>query len=201
MHARNQLLPVPAVQNLHIDQLLRDASEVLHASEALFASLSHEQLTWKPNRKTWSILECFDHLHTVNGLYMPLIRQGIEKAREKGMSSIEPFKPSWIGRVFVWAMQPNTRFKMRTFKIFKPNAGRQNLTVKNAFIEQQAAFIELIKQADPYNLNQIKIASPESRLIRLSLGEAMTGLVAHERRHLLQAQNIQLNNKFPEFQV
>lgn len=201
MDARNQLLPVPAVQNLHIDQLLRDASEVLHASEALFASLSDEQLTWKSNKKVWSILECFDHLYTVNGLYLPCIQEGLATAREKGLVSVEPFKPSWFGRLFIWGMQPDTKLKVKTLKLFKPKAGPQNLAVKQSFMDQQAAFVELIKQADPYNLNQIKITSPASRLVKLSIGEALTGLVAHERRHLLQAQNIQLNNEFPEFQI
>jgi hypothetical protein len=109
--------------------------------------------------------------------------------------------PSRFGRLFVWAMRPEPPIKLRTFKAFRPKAGPENLEVTGAFIEQQKWFIEVLKQADAFNLNKIRLTSPISRLIRLSLGEALTALVAHEQRHLLQAQNIQLENQFPPFQI
>lgn len=188
------------MRNLHLDRLLKDATEVKQASEALIASLSPEQLTWKPDRKVWSILECFDHLLTTNGLYLPRIAAAIEAAEKSGENSVKPFKPTLFARLFIKSLRPGSGFKIKTFRVFKPQHGPQALDVTTRFLEMQEELINLIKRADGSDVNAVKFSSPVSRLIRFSIGEGLSVLVVHEQRHLLQAQNIQLNTGFPEFQ-
>ena len=189
------------IHHLHLDALFRDAMEVLRAAEALFASLSPEQLTWKSNRKVWSIYECFDHLLVTNSLYLPRIEEAIRRNVVAGEVNPAPFKPSWFGRKFVESMRPGSRVKVRTFKIFKPRSGFAGPAIVQEFMEQQQQLLNLIRQADRCDINGAKISSPANRFIRLSVGEALSMLVAHEQRHLLQAQNVQLHAQFPEFQA
>ena len=80
MEIHNKTLPASATQNLYLEGLYRDADEVLHASEALFASLTPAQLCWQPRKRKWSILQCFDHLLVTNALYMALISDAMEEA-------------------------------------------------------------------------------------------------------------------------
>lgn len=188
------------MRNLHLDRLLKDVKEVKQASEALFSSLSPEQISWKPNRKSWSVLECYDHLLVTNGLYIPKIKAALEKSEKSVEKSVRPFKPSYFGRLFIKAIKPGSGFKIKTFKIFKPKNGPQNLDIPAKFLAQQDELIELIKRADQCDVNAVKFSSPVSRLIRFSLGEGLSVVVVHEQRHLLQAQNLQLLTDFPEFQ-
>ena len=188
------------IHHPHLIVLHRDTSEVLRAAKSLFASLSPEQLSWKPDRKTWSVIECFDHLLTTNGLYMPRIQQAIEKSRVPGAKSLLPYKPSWFATKFIASMRPGSGFRVRTFKIFKPRASEPDADVTQRFILQQQALLNLMRAADQCDLNGTKLSSPASRMIRFTIGEALTLLVVHQQRHLLQAQNLQLQVHFPSFQ-
>ena len=188
------------MRNLHLDSLLNDTKQVKRASEALFASLSPEQLTWKPKRGVWSILECFDHLYTTNELYIPRVEKAIDKALHAGRTNVSPFKPSLFGRFFINSLRPESKMKMKTFGLFKPKDRGTSLEVTHLFLSQQDMLSHLIRRADECDINSVKFSSPVSRLIRFSIGEGLSVLVVHEQRHLLQAQNRQLHIGFPEFQ-
>ncbi len=201
MEVHDKPLPVTAAHNLHLEELFQDAKEMLLASEALFASLTPAQLTWKPARRKWSILQCFEHLLKTNQLYMERLQDAISRGTVSRAEAVSPFKPSRLGRFFIDAMRPENRFRKKTFGIFKPAGEVNDLTITSRFIEQQKQLLALIKKADQCDLNRVKLHSPASRLIRFSIGEALMLLVVHEQRHLLQAQNIQLLSGFPEFQA
>ena len=147
------------MRNLHLDRLLKDVKEVKQASEALFSSLSPEQITWKPSRKSWSVLECYDHLLVTNGLYIPRIKAALEKSEKSVEKSVQPFKPSYFGRFFIKAIQPRSGFKLKTFKVFKPQSASQNREIPPLFLAQQDALIELIKRADQCDVNAVKFSS------------------------------------------
>ena len=188
------------MRNIHLDRLLKDAKEVKQASEALFSSLSPEQLTWKPSKKSWSILECYDHLLVTNGLYIPKIEKALEKAEQSVENGVRPFKPSFFARLFIKSLRPQSGFKIKTFGVFKPRNGKGNLDIPAQFLAQQDELMQLIKRADQCDVNSVKFSSPLSSLIRFSLGEGLSVVVVHEQRHLLQAQNLQLMPDFPEYQ-
>ncbi len=201
MEVDEKAIPAAAAQNLYLDQLHQDVEEVLRASEALFASLTPRQLTWRPGRRKWSILQCFDHLLVTNGMYMERLYEAIQKGKVSHAEAISPFKPTWFGKKFIDSMRPDSKFRVKTFRIFRPADKPDDLGVKSKFIEQQKALLDLIKLADHCDLNKARLSSPANRLIRFSVGEALTILVVHEQRHLLQAQNIQLHSDFPDFQA
>lgn len=201
MEVHNKPVPASAVQNLHLDGLYQDVKEVLHASEALIASLAPAQMTWKPKKNQWSILECFHHMLVVNNLYLPRIIEAMKKGATSHAEAIAPFKPSLFGRWFLGFVRPESKLKLKTFKVFKPQKALDDMSVLAKFTEQQRVLMKVLKKADGCDLNNVKLASPASRLIRFSIGEALTLLVLHEQRHLLQAQNILLLSDFPEFQA
>ena len=201
MEVHDKPLPISAAHNLYLEGLYQDAKEVLHASEALFASLTPAQLTWKPGRKKWSILQCFDHLLKTNALYFARLQPAIEAGTVSRAEAVAPFKPSRFGKWFIGRLRPESKFKLKTFAAFKPDSRADDFTVTARFVAQQKQLLTMIKKADECDLNSIKIASPVSRLIKFSVGEALTVLVVHEQRHLLQAQNLQLLSGFPEFQA
>ena len=189
-----------SLHHLHLVDLYRDALEVMYASESLFASLSPDQISWKPDRKAWSILECFDHLLVVNEQYISRIKAALDKRETESLGYMTPYDPSWFARKFINSMQPGAGMRMKTFRTFKPQPHADDLEVTKRFLIQQKELLSLIREADSGNINDVKLSSPVSRLIRFTIGEALTMLVVHEQRHLLQAQNVQLHSRFPEFQ-
>lgn len=47
-----------------------------------------------------------------------------------------------------------------------------------------------LRSADGLDLARIKVTSPVTRLLRLSLGQWLAGLAGHQRRHLWQARQV-----------
>lgn len=179
----------------HLRHLQAEAVAVTEAAQHLLDALSGPQLTWKPDPGTWSVAECFDHLSVTNRLYVPRIRRAIERAGQNTL--VRPFRPSWLGRLFIRLSGPGSRWKLKAPGLFKPTPAAVDPLVVRQFVEQQEALLALIQQASAVNLNTAKLRSPATRLLRLSVGEALTLLVVHEQRHLQQAQRLTRRSDFP----
>lgn len=185
------------VQNPHLKVLLENVQVIISATTALYENSSKAQLTWKPKPEVWNAVQCLDHLIVTGNLYHPRIRQAIEKARENRLLEKKPFRPSLFGKLFIQSVSPKSKLKLKTFNIFKPEVNASNPHNYQVFIQQEQELIELIKRADGLDLNKVKIMSPLSRLLKLSIGEAFWLLVMHQQRHLLQAKNLRKLPGFP----
>ena len=186
---------IETVAHPHLRTLLDDLNAVTAEAERLRDTLSDEQCIWKPEPGVWNVLECFRHLITTDELYDPNLRAAIDKApRERGDA---PFRPSFFGKTFIRYMVPESMRKIKTFRIFEPPPSLTDVSVLQQFIDHQDALAALIRQADGINLNRGKLSSPASRFVRFSVGEGLTVLVTHQRRHLQQALRLTGHPDFP----
>jgi hypothetical protein len=55
----------------------------------------------------------------------------------------------------------------------------------------------LATDAEGLDLARVKVPTPISRLLKLSLGMTLAQAAAHERRHLEQARRVRENPRFP----
>ena len=186
---------IETVAHPHLRKLLADVAATTAEVEQLRADLSDEQLAWKPEPGVWNILECIRHLMIVDGLYFPQIQGALDKATRGDGSA--PYRPSWFGRTFISYVSPESTRKIKTLRLFKPPPALTDVTVPAQFVLQQEAFLHLIREADGVDLNGNKLASPASRLIRFTLGEGLTMLATHQRRHLQQARRLAEHPNFP----
>ncbi|MEO8398768.1 MAG: DinB family protein [Ignavibacteriaceae bacterium] len=182
------------MKNSFLQKKINDVNNVVEESKQLFAYLSDEQFITKPNLKKWSVCECFNHLFITGSLYLPKIKNAIEYLKSNNIFEGSSYKPSFTGRFFYYSLRPESKIKLKTFKIFKPENNFSDLSIKEKFLNQQKEFIELIKSADGYDLNRIKFSSPVSNLFKFSLGDAILIVTVHLQRHLLQARKL-TNNK------
>jgi hypothetical protein len=180
----------------HLDALARDLDAVLAAARDLFQRSTAEQLTWSPDSRTWSIVAIFDHLEVTGSLYYPRLQAAIDRAREKGRTTAAPFRPGWVGRLFIKLMQPDSKRRFKVPKHFKP-AGKPDLTALERYLEQQRDLQNLIRQAEGVNLNRTRFGSPVTPLMRFSIGEGLTLMVVHQQRHLRQAERLSGRPDFP----
>lgn len=167
-------------------------------ADALTAGLSASQFNWKPAPNRWSVAECLDHLNSVGFLLLPSMDEAIRTGRARGITGNPPFRFGLIGRLFIYGNQPRTRLKVRTVKAYLPSSGTLDMEqTLNRFRTLQHELNARVEAADGLDLGKIKMTSPASDMLRMSLAAWFEGTLAHERRHLLQARRVTLNPAFP----
>lgn len=144
------------------------------------------QFTTPPRPNSWSVAECIQHLSLTSEAYIPLLESALEKARTRPRAS--SYKLDWWGRALKWSLEPPPRFRFATSKNFQPvDIGDAN-RVLGHFLRLQSEIAKLARDADGLDLNSVKVTSPFSSHVRYNVYSAFALIVAHERRHLWQAQ-------------
>jgi DinB superfamily len=140
----------------------------------------------KPARNGgWSIAQCLDHLNGYGRYYYPLIQQKLNEHTKAG----ETFTGSWLGNYFVKMMDPETgKRKMKAFKNHLPASNLDAHEVVSEFIRQQEHLLRLIRTSRKRDLNRIKIPISLTKFIKLNLGDTLRFIVAHNERHMRQAE-------------
>ncbi|WP_369047938.1 DinB family protein [Tenacibaculum sp. UWU-22] len=172
-------------QNL-INELLDLTLKNLKKVEAL-KELSIKKLNQRQHAKSWSALECIEHLNRYGDFYIPEIKKGIEKSNYK-KSNV--FISNFLGSYFAKSMLPKEKLnKMKTFKTMNPINSFLDKTVLDKFIHQQEEILELLEKSTNTDLTNIKTPISITKWIKLKLGDTFRVLVYHNVRHIIQAEN------------
>ena len=97
------------------------------------------------------------------------------------------FKYGVLERWFLKSLEPPVKMKGKAPKVFVP------LTVdsrESAMAEWHRIHLDLTSltcRSEPLHFRRVKVVSPFSRFIKISLGKAFAMIAAHNRRHLWQA--------------
>lgn len=168
-----------------IDDLISRTKQVLNQAEQ-FNQLTSEQLNWKAHSKSWSILECLEHLNRYSHFYHPEIKQRLQATPYT--QALEYFNSGWLGNYFAESMLPREKLnKMNTFKSMNPLGSALDHAVIDTFIRDQKQLLNLLDQARKVNLQKVKTAVSISKWIKLRLGDTFRVLIYHNQRHIVQA--------------
>ncbi len=151
--------------------------------------LSREHLEWKEGPDRWSIAECLSHLNVTADQYYPAIDRSMRRARERGLLGKGPFRHGFLMNRFVAMLEPPPRRSFKAPPIFKPRV-RNLANEVGIFFAHQDAIMKRVRQADGLDLARVKLVSPVSRLLRMSLGQCFAFLATHQRRHLWQSAHV-----------
>lgn len=176
--------------NAEFSNLIDEAKKISENAKATFGKLSAEQLNWKPNAKSWSIAQCFEHLIVTNKLYFPNIQKVIDGKHRNNFFSKIPFAADLIGGLMKNSLNPLQKRKMKTFKIFEPAASNIPNSIIDDFAVNQLQLIGMIKSVQVLDIHKIKIAEPLSIALNLRLDAAFEILAMHEKRHFNQAKRV-----------
>jgi hypothetical protein len=162
-------------------QLANCSQRVQHVCHGL----SRDQLTKRPASGGWSIAECIAHLALTTAEYLKVAERAFADAPEgKG-----PYKRDFVGRVLAWTLEPPYRLKAKTLPAYVPaHAELQN--VLGDFLESQKLLIETLHRANSIALDRVKVQSSFNPRIHYNLLSFFSILVAHQRRHLWQAEQV-----------
>lgn len=183
--------------NLKIAEMIFEAKKIAEDSVQTFGHLNGEQINWKPDEKTWSVGQCFEHLIVTNELYFPNIEKVADGTHRNNFFSKIPFSTNLIAAVMKNALKPEQARKMKTFKIFEPAASNVSEHIIENFAENNRKLIEMMKAVEEFEIDKIKIAEPLSITLNLRLDDAFEILMIHEKRHFLQAERIKTLENFP----
>lgn len=151
-----------------------------------------EFLTTRPDSETWSVAQVFDHLNTAGWLLLRALEDAVQTGQEKGPFGSPPFRYGFISRWFVRLMQPSSRWSFTAPSVYEPDTPERlhpGESVKE-FCVLQEQFADCVILAEGLDLRRLRVASPAFQFLRISVGAWFEATLAHEERHLEQAERI-----------
>ncbi|MDX1741475.1 MAG: DinB family protein [Rhodothermales bacterium] len=182
-----------SLKHPHLAELAAFVSEIRQSAADIRNDLSPEELRWSPGDDVWSVADCFDHLISTGYLYYPRLEEAI-KGADRNQAGRQ-YEPSVLAKLFIWTISPDAGIKVRAFEPFEPKHPEEDTAILEMFDEQQSELLALISKAEEVNINGGKFITPG--LVRLTVGEGLTMVVQHQRRHMLQVERLQRHPNFP----
>lgn len=169
-----------------ISELIELTRQNINETEQLNLKPINE-LNWKVEENTWSVLECIEHLNLYGDFYLTEIENKINKSKTATESH---HKSGFLGDYFAKSMLPKEKLnKMKTFKNKNPNGSDLDKSTLKRFLTQQEKTLTLLDKARKISLNKIKVSTTLGKIIKLNLGDTFRVLIYHNQRHVLQANN------------
>lgn len=182
---------------LTLPQLSAETEALARDAQAQFGQLNAAQLNWKPAAESWSVAQCLDHLLTANQQMFPVMVEAARGAHKASFWESVPVIPGLLGKFMVKAVSPNAKQKVKAPAKIRPSESTLDAQIVARFVGQQREMAEILKQLAAVDAARIVITSPLLSVITYSLLDAARLIVAHERRHLAQAQRVRQTAGFP----
>lgn len=178
------------VQDDVIQQLHRQAEEQLDYLENQLRPLPADVLNQKPDPKSWSLLECLEHLNILGKIYLRGFRQ---KAASGTARAETTYRTGWLGNYAAQSMLPKESgklpYKLQALPFM--TAAKSELD-KQAVLNEQATqlrdFLSLLDEIENVDLGRNRVATSLGRWLKFKLGDAMRFYLNHQQRHYLQLQ-------------
>jgi hypothetical protein len=168
--------------------------KIQQQADDLTRGLTEAQFNWHPAPDQWSIEECLAHLTIVGQWEVRAIEQAIDEGRARGLTGSGPFRYGPIERWIVDASRPGPDGRpSRRFpspRRFVPAHGQPLTAVVPTFQHLQRQLGIQIDRAEGLDLARVKVKTPISRFLNMSLGMMFAQIVAHEQRHMAQARRV-----------
>jgi hypothetical protein len=176
--------PPPDIRSLH-DQLEAAEREV----QELVVGLSAEQGVQAPEPGRWSVSQCLDHLATGNRVYLQAMRAPADRARLLGRFRQRPANPGVLGGLFVASLEPPPMWwsRLKAPRKIRPRTAPALADTVASFLASQAEVRAFLLANADLDLARIRFPNPFIPWIFFSLATGFHVLVAHGKRHLLQA--------------
>lgn len=163
----------------------REAEDRLHR---LTTALPDEMWAVRPAPERWSASECVAHLNLTSRAFLPLLRDGVERARALGETAPARYRRDPLGWLLWRTMGPPVRMRIGTKAAFVPESAEAPERLRADFEELQREQAELVQAAEGLPIQRVKVASPFDARASYNLFAALTILPRHQHRHLWQAE-------------
>jgi DinB superfamily len=161
-------------------------------ADRIAGGLTLEQFNWRPAPERWSIAQCLVHLNISARLFAERMQAAIRQGRAAGLLGSGPFRYGPVSRWVARAVDPANRKKYKSPAKFvaSPAEAYDIREVLGEFHAAGARWEHCLHEADGLDLARVKVRSPAVPLMRFPLGALFGIQAAHERRHLVQADDV-----------
>ena len=177
--------------------LIAQADLITSDISAIGEEMDLVQFNWKPNPGKWSAGQVIDHVNKANKYYLKeldkiLIEGKLKPAGNKKMRS------GILGSIALNAIDPENKKKHKSHQLFEPGEESISKDVLKEFSEIQEVLSQYLEMLAAFDLSSAKVSSPANRLIRFRVGDFLSLIITHEKRHLLQIKNLMATAEFPQ---
>ncbi|HNP23750.1 MAG TPA: DinB family protein [Panacibacter sp.] len=174
------------------EKLQQQTGVLLDKAVQEWQMMSPAKFAEQPAAGEWSAMQCLDHLNMYGDYYLPAIEKVINDAKQQLQQPAIVFKPGILGNYFTNMMRPGDdgrpAKKIKAFKNYNPTANSDSDVVIAKFIEQQEKLLALLDESKLIDLNKCRVPVSIAPYIKLKLGDVFMFLIAHNYRHVLQAE-------------
>jgi DinB superfamily len=170
--------------------LAQEINEARRRAQELVSGLTPGQLTKRPHPAKWSIAECLAHLNVTAATVQSLMREAIERGKREKKFGDGPFAIGAKGRFLIWLAEPPPKVRLPAPRVVRPPERIDDpMELLPSFLKAQNEWERLMRESQGLDQRRIKFGSLTS-LFRARLCAAIPWMMAHQRRHLLQAENV-----------
>lgn len=175
-----------------LDRLEADLREMLDQVRTRIAPLPEEALRVRPALDKWNMLECFAHVNAYTDHYLSRIELAIHKAKARKWAAVPKLRSTWRGRRTIRGVDPANIDRKRKKSPKKYNFAHKPLGKEEVkrFIINMEKLLRLLQLSREIDLSKPTIPMVQKWFATLNLGDLYQYLVAHARRHVLQAQRL-----------
>ena len=160
--------------------------------DALAAGAAPHQWAIRPDPARWSISECVGHLNLTSEVYLPLLREGLARARSLGRPAPARYRRDLVGWLLWRTLGPPVRFRTRTAASFVPTATESPAELIATFARLQQEQIDCVRAAEGLPIDRVRSPSPFAKRVEYNLFSALSIVPRHQHRHLWQAEQVAL---------
>ena len=171
-----------------LEEVESELSEATSRAWQLVRTTDGRLFTVRPTPRDWSAAECIAHLSLSTEQFLPILQKAIDDGRNKGLTSTRKPAMDVVGRAFRWFLEPPIRKRVKTAGRFVPRSARAKAEAFGEFATLQSKLVDALHSAEGLDLRKIKVVSPFDKRVKYNLYSAFRILVAHQRRHLWQAE-------------
>jgi uncharacterized damage-inducible protein DinB len=177
---------------LNQDAVLQDLEQRTHEQLDFLSQklepLDAEVLNRKPGEKSWSVLECLEHLNILGAIYIEGFRQKTDDGTPRQGSE---YKTGWLGQYAARTIRPkedgSLSYKMKALPFMTASASELDKeSVLGTQREQLEAFLTTLEAAKKVDLGKNRVATSLGSWLKFKLGDAMRFYLNHQERHYVQ---------------
>lgn len=167
-----------------LQDLKERTQEVIHRIQSL-QNVPDNILNSQATTKSWSALECLEHLNRYGDFYLDELEQQMAKSKH---SAAPTFQTGWLGNWFANSVADKPKINtMPSPPSMNPTGSQVDRDVVDIFLQQQQRMLGLLEQAAQVDLTKTKTGITLTRWIRLRLGDTLRVVIYHNQRHVSQA--------------
>lgn len=186
-----------------VDDVVAGLDAVTAEVERAFGALSTAQLAWQPSPEKWGVGHCLVHLARSAEVYRKVMEGPLgdaataRTARGVGPDGTDPLlRGRWFGRFFTRTVGPGG-MKVKAPSVIRPRPDAVQAGARERFLDEQRRFRDFVSLARGVDLDAVEVRSPIASWVRLTAGDALRVVVAHEWRHVAQAERVLAAPGFP----